>query len=322
MFPPPGSGRSLPVVMIAGPTASGKSRLAVDIAAAFDGCVINADSMQVYRELRVLTARPSPADEARVSHRLYGVLPASERCSAGRWAAMAAREIDAAREVGRLPVVVGGTGLYLKVLTEGLAPIPDVPVEVHAAATALHAELGGDAFRNALAALDPESAARLPAGDRQRLVRAYAVVTATGRPLSDWQRAPSQPPIAGVRVAILVLDPAREVLNGAIGARFDAMLAAGAVAEVQALLDLNLDPTLPVMKAVGVRELAGYLHGALSLEQARAAAKAATCRFAKRQRTWIRHQITPHLGIHEQYSERMRPKIFTFIRQFLLTFAS
>lgn len=311
-----------PVVIIAGPTASGKSRMAIDIATAFDGIIINADSMQVYRELRVLTARPSPADEAMVPHRLYGVLPASERCSAGRWAAMAAREIDAAHAAHRLPIVVGGTGLYLKALTEGLAPVPEIPAEIQAAAIALHAELGGAAFRDALAALDPESAASLPAGDRQRLVRAYAVAAATGRPLSDWQQAPPHPPVTGARFAILVLDPPREVLNDAIARRLDAMLAAGAVAEVQALLDLGLDPALPVMKAVGVRELAACVRGECSLEPARAAAKVATCRFAKRQRTWIRHQILPHLGMHEQYSESMRPKIFTFIRQFLLTFAS
>lgn len=311
-----------PAVIIAGPTASGKSRLAMDIADAFNGIIINADSMQVYRELRVLTARPSPADEAHLPHRLYGVLAASERCSAGRWAAMAGREIEAAHTAHRLPVVVGGTGLYLKALVEGLAPIPEVDHEAQASATALHAALGGAAFRDALAVLDPAIAARLPAGDRQRLVRAYAVAAATGRPLSVWQQAPPRPPVANARYVILVLDPQREALNDAIGTRLDAMIAAGAMAEVQALLDLDLDPMLPAMKAVGVRELAPFVRGACSLEQARVAARVATCRFAKRQRTWLRHQIVPHLGVSEQYSESIRSRIFTFIRQFLLTSAT
>ena len=319
---PTGSSTRPPVLIIAGPTASGKSRLAMDVAAAFTGTIINADSMQVYRELRVLTARPSTADEARVPHRLYGVLSARERCSAGRWAAMAAAEIEAALGARRLPIVVGGTGHYLRALTLGLAPIPGVPVEVHAAAMALHADLGGEAFREALAAADPETAARLAAGDTQRLVRAYEVMLATGKPLSDWQRTPPQRPVAGARFATLVLDPPRDDLIRVIDARLEQMLAAEAIAEVRNLLDLGLDPSLPAMKAVGVKELAAYVRGNCGMEQAAAAAMVATRRFAKRQRTWIRHQIAADFTVTEQYSERFRPKIFTFIRQFLLTAAS
>ncbi len=311
-----------PVLIVAGPTASGKSRLAMAAAETFAGAIINADSMQVYRELRVLTARPSAADEARAPHRLYGVLAAEEACSAGRWAAMAAAEIAAVANAGRLPIVVGGTGFYVKALVEGLAPIPEIPPEVRAAASSLHAEIGGDAFRKRLAALDPESAARLPPGDTQRLVRAYEVAAATGRSLSDWLRAPPRPPLAGARFATLVLDPPRETLNRAIDDRLDAMIAAGAVAEVGALLARRLDPSRPAMKAVGVNELAAYVRGQCSLEQATAAAKAATRRFAKRQRTWLRTQIAADFVVSAQYSERIEQKIFTFIRQFLLTTGS
>ena len=309
-------------LIVAGPTASGKSALALDLARRLGGGVINADSMQLYAELRVLTARPQAADEARVPHRLYGVLAARERCSAGRWLAMATAEIDAAHGSGRLPVVVGGTGLYLKALTRGLAPIPDIPAAVHAAALALHAELGGAAFRERLAAMDPETAERLPAGDSQRLVRAYEVMVATGRPLPDWQRAAPQRPLANARVATVVLDPPRDILIRAIDARLEQMIAADARAEVRDLLALGLDPALPAMKAVGVKELAACIRGSCDIERAAAAAMVASRRFAKRQRTWIRHQIAADLTVREQYSERIWPKIFTFIRQFLLTPAS
>ena len=314
-----GGANGPPVLIIAGPTASGKSRLAMDVAAAFGGTIVNADSMQVYRELRVLTARPSEADEVRVPHRLYGVLTAREACSAGHWSGLAAAEINAALSADRLPIVVGGTGLYLKALVEGLAPIPAVPAKVRAAALSLHADLGGAAFREALAAVDPVMAARLPAGDTQRLVRAWEVAAATGRPLSDWQREAPQRPVAGVRFATLVLDPPREALNRAIDGRLEAMLAEGAIAEVHSLLDLSLDPSLPAMKAVGVKELAAYARGRCVLESAAAAAKGATRRFAKRQRTWIRHRISADIVASEQYSERIGVRIFRFIRQFLLT---
>ncbi len=313
--PKPVGGR---VLVIAGPTASGKSALALAMAEEIGGVVINADSAQVYRELRVLTARPSAADEAKVPHRLFGVLPAAERCSAGRWLAMASAEIAAAGRDRRVPVVVGGTGLYLRVLTRGLAPIPEIPEGVRHDAEALHARLGGVAFRQALARLDPESAARLPASDRQRLVRAYEVVRATGRSIGDWQRAPRA---CGQRPAfqVLALLPSRDRLYAAIDGRFDGMLAAGAVAEVRRLLELGLDPGLPAMKAVGVRELAAYLRGEVTLAAAAGAAKKASRTYAKRQITWIRHQLTDACVIDEQYSERFRDRILPVIRRFLLT---
>jgi len=308
-----------PVVVIAGPTASGKSALALDAAGEFNGTVINADSMQVYAELRVLTARPGPADEARVPHRLFGVLPASETCSAGRWLRLAADEIAAAHKSGRVPMIVGGTGLYLKALLDGMAPVPDIPPEIRQHAQALYARLGGGAFREELAKLDPVSAAALPPGDAQRLTRAFEVVRATGKPLSQWRREQGAGRPVGGRFAVIVLTPPRAALYAAIDARFETMMAAGAVDEVAALRDLGLDAALPAMKAVGVPQLCRYLEGAMDLDAASAKAQQATRNLAKRQFTWFRNQIVPDFGVSEQYSERNKQKIFSFIRNFLLT---
>ena len=313
------AGDARPVLILAGPTASGKSTLAVAVAEAFDGVVINADSMQVYRELRVLTARPSAADEVRAPHRLFGVLPAAEACSAGRWLSLATAAIAEARAAGRAPIVVGGTGLYLEALTRGLAPVPTIPAHIRAAARAEHARLGGDAFRQALARLDPESAATLPATDSQRLIRAWEVALATGRSLPDWQRQPPADVPVAARFATVVLLPPREALYAAIDARFEAMLASGAVDEVRALLALDLDPRLPAMKAVGVREIAAALRGEGTLAMAADAAKRASRTYAKRQMTWLRHRVASDLTVSAQYSESFRGEIFSFIRQFLLT---
>jgi tRNA dimethylallyltransferase len=310
------------IVIVAGPTASGKSALALTLAEALGGTLINADSMQLYRDLTVLSARPGAGEMARVPHRLYGVIDAAEACSAGRWRALALTEIAAARAGGRLPILVGGTGLYLRALLEGMAPVPPVPSASRDAARELHARLGGEAFRAALAALDPEAAQRLPAGDTQRLVRAYEVVSATGRPLADWQRA--QETTAELCAAAIVLLPPRGTLYRACDARFLAMAEQGAVAEVEALLARRLDPALPAMKAVGVRELQAFLRGQLSREAAIAQAQQATRRYAKRQYTWFNRQLSDgrsltKLVVGEQFSESLMPKILSFIRQFLLT---
>lgn len=280
--------------------------------------MINADSMQVYRELRILTARPGDEDLARAPHRLYGVLAASERCSAGRWRSMAVAEIARAREAGRVPVVAGGTGLYIKALIDGLAPIPVIPETVRAAAAERVLRHGGEAVRAELAARDPEAAARIPPGDQQRLARAWAVLAATGRPLSDWQK---ETPSGGVsaRTFILHLDPPRDVLYAACDDRFGRMLAQGALDEVRALAARDLDPRLPIMKALGVAPLAAHLRGELTLDAAAARARQATRNYAKRQRTWFRHQITPTKTIGAQFSERLYGEIFTDVRQFLLT---
>ena len=308
-----------PVIIIAGPTASGKSALAVDLAVEFIGTVINADSMQVYSQLDVLSARPGRTELDRVPHRLYGVIDGAESYSAGRWRDLAAREIETAWAEERLPIVVGGTGLYLKALIEGLSPIPEIPTTARDEATALLDELGEEAFHTELAKRDPVMATRLPIGDRQRMIRAFEVHLATVLPLSDWQKEPLSGPAVNARFCVVVVLPAREKLYAGIDARFESMVELGAMKEVQKLLDLNLDPSLPVMKALGVPELARYLNGDCDLETAIDDASRATRNFAKRQMTWLRHQLKNDMEIDAQYSESFSPKIFSFIRQFLLT---
>ena len=305
------------VIVIAGPTASGKSALALDIALEFDGSIINADSMQVYQELRVLTARPTAADEARVPHRLFGTVAARDAYSVGRWLEDAKAEIEAACAANRLPVVAGGTGLYLKALIEGLAAVPDIPEAVRAEARALHAELGGTAFRARLAEEDPALAKTIAEGDSHRLIRAFEVVRATGRSLADWRAEHEARPIA--RFCTLALAPPREILYPAIDQRLTAMIENGALAEVEALLSLGLDPALPAMKAVGVVPLGRYLGGEIGLEEASEAARRASRNYAKRQMTWLRHQMTGAETVNAQYSKSLALTIFSFIRQFLLT---
>jgi tRNA dimethylallyltransferase len=319
-----------PAIVVTGPTASGKSGLALAIAEQFDGVVINADSMQVYRELSVLTARPDAATMRRVPHRLYGVLPGSERCSAGRWRAMALAEIAGAQAEGRLPLVVGGTGFYLRALEGGLDPIPEVPAETREAAREMLAELGAAGFHAALAARDPVMAARLRPGDAQRVVRAWEVLEATGRSLADWQTggagksAADRAPYRFLRIVCL---PPRAVLYAACDARFRAMVSAGALDEVRALNALGLNSSLPVMKALGVPELSRHLAGEVDLETAIAEAQRATRNYAKRQITWMRTQLpkddagdaSQTMFLSEQFSESLLPNIFSKIRQFLLT---
>jgi len=278
--------------------------------------------MQIYRDLAVLTARPGAAELDRVPNRLFGVLDASELCSAARWLALAEAEIDAAAREGRLPIVVGGTGLYLRALLKGLAPVPEIPEEIRRAARALHKELGGARFHAALAERDPGAAARLNPGDRQRLIRAYEVAAATGRSLMDWQRAQARATRPAVG-AILLLPP-RASLYAAIDARFAAMASAGALEEVRAIMARHLSPDLPALKAVGLRELARHLHGEIPLGVAISEAQQASRRYAKRQMTWLRTQMPPseELPTHTvsaQYSESLMPEIFSFIRHFLLT---
>jgi tRNA dimethylallyltransferase len=314
------------VVIVTGPTAGGKSGLALELAEAFDGVVINADSMQVYRELEILTARPGAAALARAPHRLYGTIPGHQRCSAGRWRALALAEIAAARAAGKLPLVVGGTGLYLRALIEGLAEVPEVPAAVREAAEARHRELGGPGLHAELAARDPAMAARLRPSDRQRLIRAWAVLEATGRSLAAWQAQGAAGGDAGAvagRFLRLVRLPPRAALYAACDARFCAMIARGALEELRALRERGLDPRLPVMRALGVRELGRHLDGALSLDAAVAQAQQATRNYAKRQMTWLRTQAPPEsvrtVILDEQYSKSIDPEIFANIRRFLLT---
>lgn len=308
-----------PVVIIAGPTASGKSALALDVAEAFDGEIVNADSMQVYRELSLLTARPDAADLARVPHHLFGNLPATERCSAGTWLDLAVPVLDDIRARGKLPVVCGGTGLYLRTLTEGLAPVPPVPEELVAGVEAHFDDIGGEAFKAELAAVDAEAAGRLPASDRQRLIRAAAVYAATGRTLSEWHAEQTAGPGYRARYLTLLMLPARAALYRRIEARFDAMMASGALAEAEAFRALGIDPGLPASRAVGVAELLRHLDGEWDLETAVTKAKTASRNLAKRQFTWFRRQIHSDLVISEKLSESEIEKIFSFIRRFLLT---
>ena len=275
-------------ILLAGPTASGKSAAALALAERLRGVVINADSMQVYRELRILTARPTPSDEAKAPHRLYGIVSASEAYSVGRWLADAARAIEAARKEGRMPILVGGTGLYFKALLDGLAPVPDIPPEIREHWRKRAASLGADGLYRELQARDPAMAARLRPSDSQRLVRALEVIDATGVSLAEWQGSAAVPLLEGEAVVKLVIAPEREPLYAAIDARFDRMIEQGGLDEVKSLLALRLDLGLPVMRAHGVRELAAYLAGRCSLEEAVAKAKTESRRYAKRQMTWLR----------------------------------
>jgi tRNA dimethylallyltransferase len=312
-------GTSAAVVVLGGPTASGKSALALAIACAFDGTVINADSMQVYRELPILTAQPAAEAQALAPHRLYGFLPAAERCSVARWRAAAQQEIAATLAEGRLPVVVGGTGLYLRALIEGLSPIPEIPTDLRAAAQQRLTALGSVGLHAELARRDPPMAARLRPSDRQRLLRAWEVLEATGRSLEDWHRQPGAGlATEGLPLVRLALLPGREALYAACNARFDAMLERGALAEVAALAAQRLDPDLSAMKALGVRELLAHLRGERPLAEAVAAAQQATRNYAKRQMTWLRHQAAGFQGfeleVGAQFSERFLGEIFNIIR--------
>ncbi|MEJ1977427.1 MAG: tRNA (adenosine(37)-N6)-dimethylallyltransferase MiaA [Acetobacteraceae bacterium] len=275
-------------LIIAGPTCSGKSALALAAAQRFGGTVINADSMQVYRELRILTARPSPADEALAPHGLYGVRPAAEPGSAAWWRKAALAAMAAAQAVGSVPILCGGTGLYLRTLITGLADIPDPGEAARAEARALLAADGPEALHARLAAVDPASAVRLRPGDSQRIARAWEVWRGTGRGLAAWQDA--APPPSDWTFAAVLLDPPRAELRAAIAARFAAMLQQGALEEVAALLALGLDPALPAMRAHGVPELAAFLRQEATLEEAQRHAVLATGQYTKRQATWFRHQ--------------------------------
>ena len=304
----------LAAVFIAGATASGKSALAVAVARLLDGVVVNADSMQMYRDLAVLTARPTQEQMAQAPHRLYGVLDGRDPCSAGRFVEMARAEAAAVWAAGQIPIFVGGTGLYFRALEGGIAPMPDVDPGVRAAVRAELDGVAAAALPERVAEVDPDLAANLTVVDRQRAVRALEVFRQTGVPLSVWQKRPGNPVVAG-RVLKLVVDVERAELYRRCDARFVQMIADGAEAEVRALLARGLDPALPVMKAVGVPELAAVERGALSLDAAVTQAQTATRRLAKRQLTWIRSNMITWEAANPQYLESLEDKIFTFIRQ-------
>ncbi|MCW2080256.1 UNVERIFIED_ORG: tRNA dimethylallyltransferase [Bradyrhizobium japonicum] len=278
-------------MLIAGPTASGKSALALELALAAGGVVINADSMQVYRDLRIITARPTRADEALVPHHLYGHVDAAVNFSAGAWVSDAAKALEGARAEGRLPIFIGGTGLYFKALTAGLSVVPPIPAEVREDVRARLERNGVEALHAELAARDPRAAGRLNLRDRTRIARALEVIEATGRSLLDWHQEGQPPLLPRDSFHAVFLAPGRDELYARIDARFDAMLGAGALREVERLAARQLDPLLPAMKAHGVPALIRHLRGELSLDEAATIGRADTRHYAKRQFTWFRHQL-------------------------------
>jgi len=300
-------------ILIAGPTASGKSGLALRLAEALGGIVVNADSMQVYRELRVLTARPSEADEAHVPHALYGFVAGNEAYSAGRFATDAARVLKEACETGLRPIIVGGTGLYFKALTEGLSPMPEIPDVIRARWRSAAGKAEPGALHALLARRDPEMAARLAPGDMQRIVRALEVFDASGVSLLDWQQRPRAPVVDMAGTVRLVVAPERDVLDARIDARFEQMMAAGALEEVQQLFELGFDPQLPLMSALGVRPLMANLTGALSRQAAIAAAQTETRQYVKRQLTWARGNMLSWKWLSEKEMQSKQGDFVSFI---------
>jgi tRNA dimethylallyltransferase len=278
-------------VLIAGPTASGKSGLALELAQTHDAVIINADSMQVYRDLRVITARPTPEEEARVPHRLYGHVDAAVNFSAGSWVADAAKALAEARGQNRAPIFVGGSGLYFKALTRGLSAVPPIAPAIRESVRARLERDGVEALHAELAKRDQTTAERLKPRDRTRIARALEVVEATGRSLTDWHREGLPPLLPPGEFTALFLAPERDQLYARIDARFDAMLKAGALEEVAALAARQLDPLLPAMKAHGVPVLIRHLRGEITLEEAATIGRADTRHYAKRQFTWFRHQL-------------------------------
>jgi tRNA dimethylallyltransferase len=283
-------------VLIAGPTASGKSAAALALAEAINGVIINADSMQVYAEAPILTARPAQGDMARVPHALYGHVSVQEAYSVGRYAQDAAAALAEARAKNAVPIFVGGTGLYFMALTQGLAHVPPIPAEIREQARALLEEIGVAALHARLAARDPKTAALLRPTDPQRVLRAHEVFEATGRPLADWQQSPSPPVLQNLNLAKFVLDVPRADLRARIAVRFAAMVEEGGLAEALALK--YLDPALPAAKLLGLRPLIGLAEGRLTKAEALEEAITATRQFAKRQMTWFRNRMGDYVWLN------------------------
>lgn len=312
-----------PVLVVAGPTCSGKSALALDLARRVNGVVINADSMQVYRDLHVLTARPSPQDEALAPHTLYGVRDAAHPGSVAWWCEQALADIRATHLQGQIPILCGGTGMYFSALQNGLADIPDPGEDARAQARALQAQLGTPALHARLAQDDPHTAARLRPSDTQRVTRAMEIWLGTGKGLAWWQDQGATPP-AALRYLAIRLDPPRPELRAAIAARFDQMLHNGALEEVRHLAARDLDPALPALRAHGVPELMAFLRNEISLPEAGERACMATSRYTKRQATWFRHHsladgshahtIHARYTCFEQLSESLMAEIISFLR--------
>jgi len=290
------------IILIAGPTASGKSALALALAEKLGGAIINADSMQVYRDLRIITARPPPEEEVRVPHRLYGHVDAAENFSVGRWCSEIADVLAAAQRDARTAIVVGGTGLYFSALTQGLAAVPPIPAQIRNEVRARLASDGVEALHAELTQRDPAAAARLMSGDRARVTRALEVVLATGRSILQWHEANMPARVDAALAAKIFLMPDRDVLLRRIDARFDAMMAAGAMDEVRALAGRHLAPNLPAMKAHGVPWLIRHLNGEIALAEAIEGGKRDTRQYTKRQATWFRNQLPDFTSVAPEHA--------------------
>ncbi len=290
------------LIIIGGPTGSGKSALALDLAERIGGAIVNADSMQQYRDLRIVTARPTLADHGRAPHYLYGHLPADKPGSVGQWLRQATRVIDEIKSQERVPIVVGGTGLYLKALLKGIAAVPDIPSEIRLTTTERFDVLGVPGFHQEFAKQDPEQAAMLEPGDRQRLIRAAEVLEATGKSLLYWRAQPHNRAILPEPIVGVALLPPRAALHDRIEQRLQTMIDAGALDELDVLRSKKLPPDLPLMKAVAVPELLAHLDGRLDLVTAVERASAKTRQYAKRQMTWLRHQL-PELEPMEEFGD-------------------
>ncbi len=307
------------VVVIGGPTASGKSAVALDLAEEFDGVVINADSMQIYQGIPIVTACPGKEDEARAPHKLYQVMDPAQTCSAGLWEKMCITEIEKCWQTDKLPIVTGGTGLYIKTLVEGISRLPDIEPDIRQEVRRRCDEEGIEALYEELQAKDSEMAERLKPRDAQRICRALEVLLTTGRSLAVWQREIKPESTLKADYDLHVVMPAREQLYERCDLRFEHMLEQGAVEEIRAFAERKLDPKVPAMKALGVPELLSYVRGVCSLEEARLQAQQQTRRFAKRQCTWFRNQISNAEIYNAQYSKSLRDKIYNKVRHFLLT---
>jgi tRNA dimethylallyltransferase len=300
-------------ILIAGPTASGKSALALRLAERTGGVIINADSMQVYRELRLLTARPTVAEEAAIPHRLYGHISAAEAYSVGRYVADVARTLDELQREGRRAIIVGGTGLYFKALIEGLSPIPAIPIEIRQRWRALEKSGGVAAVRAALQQRDATMAARLDPNDGQRIVRALEVQEATGKSLADWQAIPGKPIIVESETVRLIVTLDREALVERCDLRFDQMMEEGALEEARGLAAQRLSVDLPAMRALGVRPLLRHLAGEIDLEPAIQEAKIETRQYTKRQMTWLSRNMIAWRWINTQEMKKLIETDFAFI---------
>jgi len=300
-------------ILIAGPTASGKSGLAIRLAEHYGGIIINADSMQVYRDLRILTARPTRADEARIEHTLFGFVEGSDSYSVGRYRTDAECVYDNLRADGVRPMFVGGTGLYFKALLEGLSPIPPTPDDVRSHWRGEAGKLGAEALHRELARRDPVMAEKLAPSDTQRIVRALEVLDATGISLLEWQSRPGEPLFKESDTVRLVLAPERKEMHQRIADRFEAMMSSGALDEVAKLVSARLDPSLPIMNALGVRPLIQHVRGEIDRQEAVAEAIAETRQYAKRQLTWARGNMISWNWLSKKEMESLAASAITFI---------